>query len=227
MQDPGGARRPRRRLDASSIRSQRHPIMVSQQPATLNMRVPRGSHGPQRQPAPRGRRLPRALSAAPACGNSRLVIARAGGSPNEGAAMRAVADMREHDRRLRLLRHRRSPSSPTRAARDADAPDPPRPICATSPRARRAGAGRPISPTDRATCTIRQFRLRAAAQSGRADRQSGRSARSAHDDAGRCGAPRGRDRQIRQNGEIDRCRQRPPERDASAGHQGELTEVVT
>ena len=41
--------------------TQRHPIMVSQQPATLNVRVARGSQGLTPAPAGAGRRLPRAL----------------------------------------------------------------------------------------------------------------------------------------------------------------------
>ena len=46
-------------------------------------------------------------------GNSRLVISVPAGSPNESAATRMMADDQEHDRRLRLLRHRHVSSSPT------------------------------------------------------------------------------------------------------------------
>jgi pilus assembly protein CpaD len=74
--------------------SQRHPILVSQQPAILSIRVPMGAHGLTRGQMTqvsdflaryRGRDS----------GNSKLVIAVPSGSPNEGAAMRAVANMRE------------------------------------------------------------------------------------------------------------------------------------
>jgi pilus assembly protein CpaD len=74
--------------------SQRHPIMVSQQPSTMNVRVARGSLG--LTPAQKGQVasfLERYRSAD--AGNSKLVIAVPSGSPNEGAAVRAVGDIRE------------------------------------------------------------------------------------------------------------------------------------
>jgi pilus assembly protein CpaD len=74
--------------------SQRHPILVSQQPATLTIRVPAGSHGLSANQAAevadflaRYRRVD--------SGNSKLVIAVPSGSPNETAAMRAAANLRE------------------------------------------------------------------------------------------------------------------------------------
>ena len=73
--------------------TQRHPIMVSQQPTTVNVRVARGSQG--LTPAQRAQvagflERYRATDA----GNSKLVIAVPSGSPNEGAAVQAVADVR-------------------------------------------------------------------------------------------------------------------------------------
>lgn len=74
--------------------SQRHPILVSQQPATLTIRVQSGSQGlsPNQvaQIADFLERYRRMDS-----GNSKLVIAVPSGSPNEGASMRAVGTMRE------------------------------------------------------------------------------------------------------------------------------------
>jgi pilus assembly protein CpaD len=89
MEEPGAHAAGWTLVDAS----QRHPILVSQQPATLNIRVPSGAGG---------------LSAGQAAqvadfltryrntdhGNSKLVIAEPSGSPNEGAAMRAAANLR-------------------------------------------------------------------------------------------------------------------------------------
>ena len=74
--------------------SQQHPIMVSQQPATLNLRVRARLAGPQRGPAPRGRRLSCEHFRNTGMGNSRLVIGVPAGSPNESAAMRAMGDVR-------------------------------------------------------------------------------------------------------------------------------------
>jgi pilus assembly protein CpaD len=74
--------------------SQRHPIMVSQQPATTNIRVARGSQGltpGQRQQVAQFLERYRVGDS----GNSKLVIAVPGGSPNETAAVRAVADIRQ------------------------------------------------------------------------------------------------------------------------------------
>jgi pilus assembly protein CpaD len=74
--------------------SQRHPILVSQQPATLTLRVPAGapglSAGQAAQIADFLGRYRRVDS-----GNSKLVIAVPSGSPNETAAMRAAANLRE------------------------------------------------------------------------------------------------------------------------------------
>ncbi len=74
--------------------SQRHPILVSQQPATLTIRVPSSapglSAGQVDQVADFLGRYRRVDS-----GNSKLVIAVPSGSPNEGAAMRAAANLRE------------------------------------------------------------------------------------------------------------------------------------
>ena len=73
---------------------ERHPILVSQQPANLNIRVASGSAG--LSPSQRGRILEfvshfRATDS----GNSRLVIAAPGGSANEGAAMVAADEARQ------------------------------------------------------------------------------------------------------------------------------------
>jgi pilus assembly protein CpaD len=73
--------------------TQRHPIMVSQQPATTTIRVPRGSQGlSPAQKAQVAAFLQRYRSTD--AGNSKLVIAVPSGSPNETAAVRAVADVR-------------------------------------------------------------------------------------------------------------------------------------
>lgn len=73
--------------------SQRHPILVSQKPTHMQIRVSRGSSG--LSPAQRADVLDfaarwRAMDA----GNSRLVIAAPSGSANEVAAMHAVQDIR-------------------------------------------------------------------------------------------------------------------------------------
>ncbi len=73
--------------------SQRPPIMVSQQPATTSLRVARGSRGltpAQREQVAHFLERYRVTDA----GNSKLVIAVPAGSPNETAAVRAVADIR-------------------------------------------------------------------------------------------------------------------------------------
>jgi pilus assembly protein CpaD len=100
--------------------NQRHPIMVSQQPATLNVRVPRGSQGLTE--AQRGQVagfLEHYRNAG--MGNSRLVIGVPAGAPNETAAMRAMADVR----RL-IVDYGFSDSAiatePYHAGRDANAP---------------------------------------------------------------------------------------------------------
>lgn len=73
--------------------SQRHPIMVSQKPAHLSIRVPRGSQA--LSPAQRAELLAFAQHfRATDGGNSRLVISAPGGSGNEVAAMHAVQEVR-------------------------------------------------------------------------------------------------------------------------------------
>ena len=74
--------------------TQRHPILVSQQPSTLSLRVPRGSNG--LTPHQKSQLVEffgryRATDA----GNSKIVVSVPSGAPNEVAAMRAVADMRD------------------------------------------------------------------------------------------------------------------------------------
>lgn len=74
--------------------NQRHPIMVSQQPSSLSVHVPRGASG-----LTAGQRAEVAQFAskyrAADSGNSRLVISAPGGASNEVAAMNAVQDIRE------------------------------------------------------------------------------------------------------------------------------------
>jgi pilus assembly protein CpaD len=74
--------------------TQRHPIMVSQQPSTMVVRVARGSSG--LTPAQKGQIagfLERYRVAD--AGNSKLVISVPSGSANEGAAARAVGEIRQ------------------------------------------------------------------------------------------------------------------------------------
>jgi pilus assembly protein CpaD len=73
--------------------SQRHPIMVSQKPATTNVRIARGSHGLTEAQA---RQVAGFLEHYRNAGmnNSRLVIGVPAGGPNESAAVRAMADVR-------------------------------------------------------------------------------------------------------------------------------------
>ncbi len=73
--------------------SQRHPIMVSQQPNTLAVPITRGSHG--LAPSQRAQ-LYSFLTRyrAQDGGNSKIVISVPAGSANEVSAMHAVADMR-------------------------------------------------------------------------------------------------------------------------------------
>jgi pilus assembly protein CpaD len=72
---------------------QRHPIVISQQPQTMNLRVPRGSSG--LAPQQRAELLSFAdRSRASDAGNSRLVISAPSGSGNEVAAMQAVGEIR-------------------------------------------------------------------------------------------------------------------------------------
>jgi pilus assembly protein CpaD len=73
---------------------QRHPILVSQQPANLNLHIASSSEG--LTPMQRARVLEFASrSKASDSGNSRIVISAPGGSPNEGAAMQAADQARQ------------------------------------------------------------------------------------------------------------------------------------
>ncbi len=133
--------------------SQRHPILVSQQPATLSIRVASGAHGlSDGQAAQVSDFLARYRSKD--SGNSKLVIAVPSGSPNESAAMRAVGNMREMIRRLRLLRKHGRDAALQRRPRLQRA-HPPRLSCATWPKHLNAGIGPPIWRTIRAICRIR------------------------------------------------------------------------
>lgn len=73
---------------------QRHPIMVSQEPAVLNLRVPRGSQG--LTPSQRAEVVDfTSRYRAGDSGNSRLVVSVPSGSSNEVAAIAAAEDVRE------------------------------------------------------------------------------------------------------------------------------------
>lgn len=73
---------------------QRHPIMVSQEPAVLNLRVPRGSQG--LTPSQRAEVVDfTSRYRAGDSGNSRLVVSVPSGSANEVAAITAAEDVRE------------------------------------------------------------------------------------------------------------------------------------
>lgn len=72
--------------------TERHPILVSQQPETLTLRIGRGAEG--LTPAQRSDIIAFAqASRATDAGNSRLVIAAPSGSANEVAAMHAVREV--------------------------------------------------------------------------------------------------------------------------------------
>jgi pilus assembly protein CpaD len=72
---------------------QRHPILVSQQPATLSLRISPNAEG--LTPAQRARVLEFSSRAkASDSGNSRIVISAPGGSANEGASMQAADEAR-------------------------------------------------------------------------------------------------------------------------------------
>jgi pilus assembly protein CpaD len=73
--------------------TQRHPIMVQQQPHTMSLKVPRGQH--ELAPSQRAQ-LYSFLDKyrASDSGNSKLVISVPAGSANEVASMRAIADIR-------------------------------------------------------------------------------------------------------------------------------------
>lgn len=73
---------------------QRHPILVSQQPATLSLHVSRNSDGL----TPKQRALVLQFSShssASDSGNSRIVISAPSGSANEGASMQAADEVRQ------------------------------------------------------------------------------------------------------------------------------------
>lgn len=73
--------------------SQRHPIMVSQQPTKMSVRVARGSHGLTSHQRAQVVDFAGKFNAG-SSGNSRLVISAPSGSANEVAAMQAVAELR-------------------------------------------------------------------------------------------------------------------------------------
>lgn len=73
--------------------AQRHPIMVSKQPAVLALRVPRGALGLSPQQRAQLIGFIDHYSARDA-GNSKLVIHAPSGAPNEVASMQAVAEIR-------------------------------------------------------------------------------------------------------------------------------------
>jgi pilus assembly protein CpaD len=73
--------------------SQRHPIMVSQQPAKMSLRVARGSHGLSSHQRAQVVEFANKYNGGNS-GNSRLVISAPSGSANEVAAMQAVAELR-------------------------------------------------------------------------------------------------------------------------------------
>jgi pilus assembly protein CpaD len=73
--------------------SQRHPILVSQEPAHMSLRVPRGSSGlSPAQKSQVGGFLERYRGAD--SGNSKLVVSVPSGSSNESSIVRAVSDLR-------------------------------------------------------------------------------------------------------------------------------------
>ncbi len=77
-------------LDAS----QRHPIVVSQQPANLSLRVARGSHG--LNPGQRSQLISFLNKYRSGdTGNGRITVSVPTGAPNEVAALQSVGDVRE------------------------------------------------------------------------------------------------------------------------------------
>lgn len=89
-QDPGGHVAGWSMLNAS----QRHPIVVSEQPANMSVKVMRGADG--LNPHQRANVLDfLGKYRGSDNGNGRLTIAVPSGSPNEVAALKAVADLRE------------------------------------------------------------------------------------------------------------------------------------
>lgn len=74
--------------------AQRHPILVSQEPETLNIQVPSGSYG--LSPRQRSRLMQYyGYYRQTDDGTSRMVIAAPSGAPNEGAAVRVLEDIRQ------------------------------------------------------------------------------------------------------------------------------------
>jgi pilus assembly protein CpaD len=73
--------------------SQRHPIMVSQQPSTVSIRVQRGNYGLTPQQRAQVISFVEKYRTVDA-GNSKLVIEAPSGAANEVAAMQAVAEIR-------------------------------------------------------------------------------------------------------------------------------------
>ena len=73
---------------------QRHPIMVSQEPASMNLTVARGSQGLTPQQRAEVLDFTSTFRASDA-GNSRLVVSVPSGAPNEVAAMNAAEDVRQ------------------------------------------------------------------------------------------------------------------------------------
>lgn len=78
--------------------AQRHPIIVSQQPTTTTVRVPRGAEG--LSPQQRAQVVAFLSRYRTDAGNSRLRVAVPSGAPNEVAAMAAAADVRNIVREL-------------------------------------------------------------------------------------------------------------------------------
>lgn len=74
--------------------SQRHPIVVSQQPARMSVAIARGSHG--LSPHQRSHVIDFLNKYRGSdTGNSKLVVSVPNGAPNEVAALHAVADLRD------------------------------------------------------------------------------------------------------------------------------------
>lgn len=73
--------------------SQRHPILVSEKPETVALRVPRGSQGLSPQQRARVLEFAERFRSRDN-GSSRLVIAAPSGAPNESDAVAAVQDIR-------------------------------------------------------------------------------------------------------------------------------------
>ena len=141
--------------------SQRHPILVSQQPHGMSLQVARGQHG--LSPSQRAQLYSflekyRAMDG----GNSKLVISVPAGSANEVAAMHAVADMRPM-----LAEHGFAEAAVSIEPYHADGDHQPpirSPTCATTRKRRSAVVGRTTSPSQRAQHQLPQLRLRPAAQ---------------------------------------------------------------